>query len=106
LGGGFDVLYFTEQSAVPTSLCNVVEGMRTQGVAVRMVAVSSSATQQVMGADITLADADGHFRQRYGVSTEGAAYLLRPDQHVCARWFSLDAPRLQSAFDSALMRSP
>ena len=106
LGGGFDVLYFTEQSAVPTLLCDVVKGMRAQGVAVRMVAVSSSATQQVMGADITLADADGHFRQRYGVSTEGAAYLLRPDQHVCARWFSLDAPRLQSAFDSALMRSP
>jgi 3-(3-hydroxy-phenyl)propionate hydroxylase len=49
-----------------------------------------------------LADADGHFRQRYGVLAGGAAYLLRPDQHICARWISLDADRLQSALKTAL----
>ncbi len=26
-----------------------------------------------------------------------AAYLFRPDQHVCARWLTLDAPRLATA---------
>jgi 3-(3-hydroxy-phenyl)propionate hydroxylase len=56
----------------------------------------------VAGADLTLADADGHFRQRYGVRAGGAAYLLRPDQHICARWMSLDAGRLQSALNTAL----
>jgi 3-(3-hydroxy-phenyl)propionate hydroxylase len=56
----------------------------------------------VDGADLTLADADGHFRQRYGVQASGAAYLLRPDQHVCARWLTLDATRLQAAFHIAL----
>ena len=39
---------------------------------------------------------------RYGVQANGAAYLLRPDQHVCARWMSLDANRLQAALRSAL----
>jgi 3-(3-hydroxy-phenyl)propionate hydroxylase len=58
--------------------------------------------QPVAGADLTLADADGHFRQRYGVLAGGAAYLLRPDQHVCARWMSLDAGRLQSALATAM----
>jgi hypothetical protein len=51
---------------------------------------------------LILADADGHFRARYGVRASGAAYLLRPDQHICARWMSLDAGRLQSALTTAL----
>ncbi|HNB45057.1 MAG TPA: monooxygenase, partial [Burkholderiaceae bacterium] len=60
------------------------------------------AAQPVAGADATLADADGRVRQRYGVPASGAAYLLRPDQHVCARWLTLDATRLQAALNQAL----
>jgi 3-(3-hydroxy-phenyl)propionate hydroxylase len=56
----------------------------------------------VAGADQTLADASGHVRERYGITAEGGAYLLRPDQHVCARWLKLDAPRLQAALAAAL----
>ena len=60
------------------------------------------ATQPVTGADQYLPDADGHLRQRYGVAANGGAYLLRPDQHVCARWITLDATRLQAALTNAL----
>jgi 3-(3-hydroxy-phenyl)propionate hydroxylase len=28
--------------------------------------------------------------------------LLRPDQHICARWLTLDAARLQAALAKAL----
>jgi 3-(3-hydroxy-phenyl)propionate hydroxylase len=103
LGGGFDLLYFTEHDAVLEALCDVVQGVRQQGIPVRIVAVGSG--QTVAGADTTLSDADGHFRQRYGVMASGAGYLLRPDQHVCARWLTLDAHRLQAAFEAALLRS-
>jgi 3-(3-hydroxy-phenyl)propionate hydroxylase len=34
----------------------------------------------------------------------GGAYLLRPDQHVCGRWLTLDATRLRAAFATALPR--
>ena len=100
LGGGFDLLYFTEADAVPAALQAVVAQARARGVALRVTAVG--ARQPVAGADQTLADASGHFRQRYGVRTSGAAYLLRPDQHVCARWLTLDATRLQAALNAAL----
>jgi 3-(3-hydroxy-phenyl)propionate hydroxylase len=81
-------------------LLAVVDGVRARGVALRVVAIGAS--QPVAGADLTLGDVDGHFRQRYGVQASGAAYLLRPDQHVCARWLTLDATRLQAAFNTAL----
>ncbi len=100
LGGGFDLLYFTQEQAVPAPIVQVVDKARARGVPLRIVAIGAS--QPVQGADDTLADANGHFRQRYGVSASGAAYLLRPDQHVCARWLSLDADRLQAALDAAL----
>jgi 3-(3-hydroxy-phenyl)propionate hydroxylase len=100
LGGGFDLLYFTEGPAIPDALQKVVAEIRLKGVPLRVVAVG--AAEPVAGADLILADADGHFRARYGVRASGAAYLLRPDQHICARWMSLDAGRLQSALTTAL----
>ena len=100
LGGGFDLIYFTEADAIPPELQQVVDAARARGVALRVTAVG--AARPVMGADQTFADADGHFRARYGVRASGAAYLLRPDQHVCARWLTLDAVRLQAALKAAL----
>ena len=100
LGGGFDLLYFTQAQAVPAPIMQGVAKARARGVPLRILAIGAS--QPVQGADVTLADADGHFRQRYGVPASGAAYLLRPDQHVCARWLTLDADRLQAALDAAL----
>ena len=100
LGGGFDLLYFTEAPALPEALQQVVATARARGVPLKVIAVG--ATGPVAGADLCLPDADGHFRQGYGVPASGAAYLLRPDQHVCARWLTLDAHRLQAALHTAL----
>ncbi|WP_019574845.1 FAD-dependent monooxygenase [Curvibacter lanceolatus] len=100
LGGGFDLLYFTEAPALPGALQQVVVAARARGVPLKVIAVG--APGPVAGADLSLPDADGHFRQRYGVPASGAAYLLRPDQHVCARWLTLDAHRLQAALNTAL----
>lgn len=102
LGGGFDLLYFTQGAAIPAALQQVVATARARGVPLRVTAVGHAGP--VEGADLCLADADGHVRRVYGVQAGGAAYLLRPDQHVCARWLTLDATRLQSALDTALPR--
>lgn len=102
LGGGFDLLYFTEAETLPEALATVVAAARARGVPIRVTAIG--APRPVAGADQTLADADGRCRERYGIAFSGGAYLLRPDQHVCARWVTLDASRLQAALDTALPR--
>ncbi|CAM3779384.1 FAD-dependent monooxygenase [Castellaniella denitrificans] len=101
LGGGFDLLYFTQAPAIPAPLREVVAATRARGVPLKVIAIGTG-QPVVEGADLTLADTDGHFRERYGVLAGGGAYLLRPDQHVCARWLALDAIRLQAALDTAL----
>jgi 3-(3-hydroxy-phenyl)propionate hydroxylase len=108
LGGGFDLLYFTHAPALPEALQQVIQRARSQGIALKVVAVG--AAHAVAGADQTLPDAQGRLRKRYGVPAsegpnapaDGAAYLLRPDQHICARWLTLDATRLQAALAQAL----
>lgn len=100
LGGGFDLLVFTEAAAIEQPLQQAVATARSRGVPLRVVAIG--AERPVAGADVTLADAEGHCRQRYGVRGWGAAYLLRPDQHVCARWLTLDATRLNAAWRATL----
>ena len=100
LGGGFDLLYFTDATALPEPLLQVIAANRQRGVPLRVVAVGAG--HPVVGADLTLVDADGHLRSRYGMQASGSAYLLRPDQHVCARWLALDAKRLQAALNTAL----
>jgi 3-(3-hydroxy-phenyl)propionate hydroxylase len=100
LGGGFDLLYFTEVAAIPDSLKAVIDAARQRGVPIRVIAIGADAP--VTGADVTLADRSGHCRERYGVPASGAGYLMRPDQHVCARWLTLDAVRLQAALQCAL----
>lgn len=102
LGGGFDLLYFTNGKAIPAELQAVVAGIRARGIGVRLIAVSSQVASAIQGADLVLDDSEGRCRARYGVMADGAAYLLRPDQHVCARWMALDANRLQAAFKAAL----
>ena len=102
LGGGFDLLYFTDGKAIPAELRQVVEAVMARGVDVRLIAISSVGAASIPGADLVLDDSEGRCRTRYGVMANGAAYLLRPDQHVCARWMALDANRLQAAFKAAL----
>ncbi|MBK6853723.1 MAG: FAD-dependent monooxygenase [Burkholderiales bacterium] len=61
-------------------------------------------TQASDGPDRVIHDAAGRVWDSYGVGRAGAAYLLRPDQHVVARWINLDAQRLNSALARALAR--
>jgi 3-(3-hydroxy-phenyl)propionate hydroxylase len=55
----------------------------------------------VIGDD--LHDDAGTFAQRYD-ATPGATYLLRPDQHLCARWRAFEPAKIAAARERALGR--
>ncbi len=55
----------------------------------------------VIGEDYS--DPNGIFAQRFD-TTPGATYLVRPDQHLCARWRAFDAAAVARAHQRALQR--
>jgi 3-(3-hydroxy-phenyl)propionate hydroxylase len=53
----------------------------------------------VLGAD--LIDAQGHFTRRFD-ATPGSTYLVRPDQHLAARWRAFDRQAVELALARAV----
>ena len=49
---------------------------------------------------IVLQDREGLLHERYD-GRPGTCYLLRPDQHVCARWRRFDADNVRAAIRRA-----
>ena len=52
------------------------------------------------GDHVVLQDHEGLLRERYD-GRPGTCYLLRPDQHVCARWRSFEAREVRAAIRGA-----
>jgi 3-(3-hydroxy-phenyl)propionate hydroxylase len=86
LGEGFTVLACVADASTLAS----IDG---HGLGVKVI------TAQADGAD--LHDASGLLTRRYDLRPD-TVYLLRPDQHVCARWRHADADRIGTAIRHAL----
>ena len=89
LGGRFDLLLFDADDAEAQALATGL------GDAVRIVRITSSGA--VRG---QLIDFEGHAEHRYD-ARPGTAYLLRPDQHVAARWRSASVDGVRAALGRA-----
>lgn len=81
LDGGFSVIAIN--TAIP-------EDMVVAGQAVDVINLT------------TETDTSGALRDRYLGDTPSAVYLIRPDQHVAARWASLDLAAIEFALNQAL----
>ena len=109
LGGGFDLLWFGAASALPADVLASAAQWRAKGLPIKITCITQGGdTEEGLQARPTdaprqqvLSDPHGRAYSRYGVTTPGAAYLLRPDQHICARWLRLDAQRLDAALEQA-----
>ena len=82
----FTLLVFGDASMAPPLGSTIVP--------VRTVVVSNTV------ADGVVHDRDGRAAARYDAAP-GTAYLIRPDQHVCARWRACDADDVRRALATA-----
>ncbi|MGB5957450.1 FAD-dependent monooxygenase [Pseudomonas sp.] len=101
LGASFYLLYFTDRDCIPSDVVEQVNVIRSSGLPLQIIAVAQNGQATISGADQQLDDASGHIAAKYGITRTGA-YLVRPDQHISARWLQLSAAQLQSAIDTAL----
>ncbi len=71
-------------------------------VPIRIVVVTSGANMDLMPIERVLVahDVEGLVTKRFDAAP-GTAYLVRPDQHVCARWRRVDAARVHAALARA-----
>jgi 3-(3-hydroxy-phenyl)propionate hydroxylase len=98
--GSFLVLVFGSDQAAWAAASQDVLRARTGGLPVQLVAVRSDAAP-ADGADATLHDPEGHAQSLWGAQG-GAVYVLRPDQHVCARWKAGSPTRVSDVLQRAL----
>ncbi|WP_250453064.1 FAD-dependent oxidoreductase [Caballeronia sp. ATUFL_M2_KS44] len=100
-GGAFTGVYFCglhddigETAAQLAALARLPVAVRPLIVAPRGVKVPPMAGVNVVE------DAEGIVTHRFD-ARPGTFYLVRPDQHVCARWRALDAAAISAAVDRA-----
>jgi 3-(3-hydroxy-phenyl)propionate hydroxylase len=95
LGGQFDLLIFA-----PVAASLVTDLQRALGDELRTsLVVARVAGDEPAGVRV-IEDVESLVRQRYEASP-GMAYLLRPDQHVAARWRSANVADVRDALERA-----
>ena len=101
LGDGFVLLTFTDGlAATAEDLTAAAEALTGDAIPVTVKTVSKPG--QAEGAVTSLIDAEGLATQRYGA---GSVYLMRPDQHVCARFTRLDIEAVRAALRTVTAQS-
>ena len=92
IGNRFQLMvYCDDASTLDLALLRSVENVE--------VVVVTSREQSLKGLTV-LHDVKGRFAQRFDAK-HGTSYLVRPDQHVCARWRTFDAARANAALARA-----
>jgi 3-(3-hydroxy-phenyl)propionate hydroxylase len=94
IGNGFQLLYFTDVAERLSGKLDELRGLTMDMVPVEPVIVSEKAGAT---GDVRVLHDLMHLVARRYDAREGSVYLLRPDQHVVARWRKFDAHKIRAA---------
>ncbi|TDY20567.1 3-(3-hydroxy-phenyl)propionate hydroxylase [Paraburkholderia sp. BL6665CI2N2] len=102
LGQQFTGVLFCGEQGVDRLIQDALDTLRAGPILLKLVVVTCGDPQAVAstGAQV-VHDIEGLAHSRYDAKP-GTFYLIRPDQHVCARWRQLDAGDVGNALKRAL----
>ena len=99
LGNRFQLLHYVDDASTLDEKTALALAQLAQA-AIAIEAIIVAPRGQAPAGLKTLIDTDGCIAQRYDVRP-GTTYLVRPDQHVAARWRALDASKIKAALARA-----
>ncbi|WP_454742630.1 FAD-dependent oxidoreductase [Cupriavidus necator] len=103
LAGDFTLMVFGDGNVIPS---DVQHKLATGAVPVRILLVLAQGQPAAAPQGVRrVTDSEGLLARRYD-GRAGTCYLIRPDQHVCARWRAFDADAVHAALLRALCRPP
>ncbi|MFM0737909.1 FAD-dependent oxidoreductase [Paraburkholderia xenovorans] len=100
LGQQFTGVLFCGSQGIDSATQAAVDALRRGPIPLKLVVVASDGAQVVAPSKL-VHDIEGLAAARYDAKP-GTFYLLRPDQHVCARWRHVDASAVEHALKRAL----
>jgi len=99
VGNRFQALHYVDDAAaLDTDTTRALSQLASHGIDVEPIVVARRG--QAPAGIRTLIDGKGCMAQRYDLQP-GTTYLLRPDQHVAARWRTLNAASVKAALARA-----
>lgn len=101
-GPSFQVLVFGDDAQLLKAAVEDARTLRADGIPVRVLSLRGDSQPGGTDVDAALADSSGHVARLWGCQ-QPAIYVVRPDQHVCARWTSESRIRVTQAVRKALL---
>ena len=99
LGNRFQLLHYVDDASTLDEKTALALAQLAQA-AIAIEAIIVAPRGQAPAGLKTLIDTDGCIAQRYDLRP-GTTYLVRPDQHVAARWRALDASKIKAGLARA-----
>jgi 3-(3-hydroxy-phenyl)propionate hydroxylase len=97
IGGDFTGIYFSDGGELSDVRIGALRSLAQDGLPVRPILVEPRSVEPHRTDGIqVIEDAEGLLAQRFDAQP-GTFYLLRPDQHVCARWRHFDPDEVRAA---------
>ena len=100
VGNEFTLLHFSNGAAIDAGQLGAMGNLRRNNIPVWTVVVEPLGATPRSIDGVRVVEEDGLVSRRFDAQP-GTTYLLRPDQHVCARWRSFDPARIQAALAHA-----
>ena len=95
-GGSFVAVVFSDSGTLSANVASELRSLAHAAIPARTLVVVPKGVAFAQPGFAAVEDAEGLLARRFD-ARDGTCYLLRPDQHVCARWRRVDAARVRSA---------